>query len=51
MGTEPAGGEAILLQYLAAMVELSSETSHCAPNGSNDGRKMLYRSEIGDNGE
>jgi len=39
-----------MLQYLAAMVELSSETSHSAPNGSNDGRTMLYRSEIDNHG-
>ena len=28
------------------MVELSYETSHSASNDSNDGRAMLYRSEI-----
>ena len=32
------------------MVELSSETSHSAPNGSINGRTMLYRSEIDNHG-
>ena len=32
------------------MAELSSETTHSAPNGSDDGRTMLYRSEIDNHG-
>ena len=32
------------------MVELSYETSHSASNDSNDGRAMLYRSEIDNHG-
>ena len=50
MGAEPAGGEAKMLQYPATIVELSSETSHSAPNGSINGRTMLYRSEIDNHG-
>ena len=39
-----------MLYFLANMVELSSETSHSAFNGTTDGRAVLYRSEIDDDG-
>ena len=39
-----------MLQFLATMVGVSYETSHCASNGSNDGLEMRYRSEIDNHG-
>ena len=40
-----------MLYFLANMVKLSSETSHSAFNSTIDGRAMLYRPEIGEDGE
>ena len=50
MGAEPVGGEAKMLQFLATVIELSSETSRGASNDSNSGRTMLYRSKIDNHG-
>ena len=50
-GAEPVGDEAKMLVFLASVVESSFETSHSALNDSNNGRKMLYRSEIDNHGE
>ena len=47
---EPVDGEAKMLHFLATIVELSSDTSHSASNDSNNGRTMLYRSEIDNHG-
>ena len=40
-----------MIHFLVTMVELSSETSHSAFNTTIDGRAMLYRPEIDDDGE
>ena len=40
-----------MLHFLVIIVELSSETSHSAFNTTIDGRAMLYRPEIDDDGE
>ena len=39
-----------MLHILNTTVELSSKTSHSAFNGTTDGRAVLYRSEIDDDG-
>ena len=39
-----------MLYFLANMVELSSETSHSAYNSTIDGRAMLHRPEIDEDG-
>ena len=50
-GAEPVGDEAKMLLFLATMVELTCETSHSSLNNSDDGRAMLYRSEIDNHGQ
>ena len=40
-----------MLYFLVTMVELSSDTSHSAFNSTINGRTMLSRPEIDDNGE
>ena len=42
------GVRAIILNFLVVIVESSSETSHRAFNSSNNGRTVLYRSQIDD---
>ena len=45
------GGMAKMPNFLISMVESSFETSHSAFNSTIDGRAMLYRPQIDDDGE